>query len=354
MNLRRVSVLIGKELIHGPKQFIFIWAILAPIAVSLVLSFVFGTLFHDKPRLGIVDADVGLIAASRDEMGLLVYEYKNEELLRSAVSSGSVDVGIVFPDDLTSRIDEEKSVRLNTYVWGQSLAKDRVMIEAAVRELVNGVAGKDEAVGVQIEYVGDEVSLPWSKRIFPFIVMMAIFISGIILTAASIIIEKEKKTIKAITVAPTTTGELFTAKAVIGLLVSMVMGVLILLMNNAFGTKPWLLILLLFFGGIMSVTIGLSVGSAIKDLSTLFAVWKTGALILFGPAIVYMFPAIPQWIGKIFPTYYLMNPLIAVSQRGASLSEFVWEFIALLFVDAALIVVAIIMIDQFKKREQTA
>ncbi|UCG82398.1 MAG: ABC transporter permease, partial [Dehalococcoidia bacterium] len=55
MSLRRVSVLLGKEFFTGPKNFIFIMALVAPIILSLVVMLIFGTLFADEATLGFVD-----------------------------------------------------------------------------------------------------------------------------------------------------------------------------------------------------------------------------------------------------------------------------------------------------------
>ncbi|MBA7540482.1 GTPase Der [subsurface metagenome] len=96
------------------------------------------------------------------------------------------------------------------------------------------------------------------------------------------------------------------------------MGVVILVLNQAFGTEPMLLILVLAFGAIMAGEIGLLCGALIKDITTLFAIWKAGGILLFGPAIIYMFPQIPQWIGKLFPTYYFLQPVIASNYPGTT------------------------------------
>jgi ABC-2 type transport system permease protein len=94
------------------------------------------------------------------------------------------------------------------------------------------------------------------------------------------------------------------------------MGLIILALNQAFGGQPGLLVLMLALGAVMASLLGLILGSFAKDMSSLFAVWKTGGILLFGPAIIYLFPEIPQWIGKVFPTYYLVEPVVRISQEG--------------------------------------
>ncbi len=99
----------------------------------------------------------------------------------------------------------------------------------------------------------------------------------------------------------------------------------------------------------MAGEIGLIGGALIKDVTTLFAVWKTGGILLFGPAIIYMFPQIPQWIGRIFPTYYLLQPIVDISQRGGN-----WPDIAVnvfVLIGLNLILIGVLMYTLKKTRQ---
>jgi ABC-2 type transport system permease protein len=80
----------------------------------------------------------------------------------------------------------------------------------------------------------------------------------------------------------------------------------------------------------MSAVFGLLLGAFLKDVDTLFAVLKATGILLYAPAIVYLFPEIPQWIGRIFPTYYLIGPVIEISQRGATWSDVALDVFILL------------------------
>lgn len=55
-----------------------------------------------------------------------------------------------------------------------------------------------------------------------------------------------------------------------------------------------------------------------KDINSLFATVKALGLLLYAPALIALFPVIPQWIAQIFPTYYRVDPVIAIVQRGAT------------------------------------
>src|SRR5690606_23184598 len=79
MNPRRVGVLLFREVVQGPKNFIFIFAIVVPLALSFILSALFGTLFSDKPSLGITDAGDSQFTRSAAAAGAFTLrEYTSE------------------------------------------------------------------------------------------------------------------------------------------------------------------------------------------------------------------------------------------------------------------------------------
>jgi ABC-2 type transport system permease protein len=49
-----------------------------------------------------------------------------------------------------------------------------------------------------------------------------------------------------------------------------------------------------------------------------------------------MFPQLPQWIAKLFPTYYIIGPVMDVTQRDAGWSVIWWQVLVLVGLIAAL------------------
>jgi ABC-2 type transport system permease protein len=322
MSLRRVSVLLGNEFIHGPKNLIFIMAIGAPILISLVLSLVFGTLFTEKPKLGIMDEGQSQLVTMIQELdSVITREYGSVSALKQATESGAVDMAIVLPEDFDAAVSLGEKVLIEAYIWGESLAKNRTILPIAIADLVRELGGQEVPVEIESVILGDEASIPWSDRLLPLVVLMAVFLGGIMLPATSLIDEKQKKTLEALAVTPTTIGDIFVAKGILGVVLSLFMGVAILVLNQAFGAQPLLLVLVLLLGAIMAAEVGLLGGALIKDITTLFAIWKAGGILLFGPAIVFMFPQIPEWVGRVFPTYYVIQPIVAISQQGVGWSD---------------------------------
>ena len=351
MSLKRVLVLLRKEVWQGPKNFIFIWAIVAPVAISLVISLVFGTLFSDKPQLGIVDEGASeFVALSQSHDSITTKVYSTESQLKAATQGGGVDMGIVLPEGFDDALVQGQTVQVTAYVWGESLAKNRTVLAITISNLARELGGQKTPVEIESVTLGDETNIPWSDRLLPFIVLIAVFFGGMTLPATSLITERQGRTLQALVVTPTTLEDVFAAKATLGIFLSISMGVVILVINQALGAQPLLLVLVLALGSVMAVEVGLLLGTLAKDVSTMFSVVKSTGILLYAPVIIYLFPQLPQWIGRLFPTYYIVQPIVDISQQGAGWPDIAVNLLILAALDVALAGVVLYFVRRAKQR----
>ena len=319
MNLKRTGILLRREIIHGNKGFLFIMAIVFPVAISLIISLVFGTLFNQTPRVGIVDegnSRFGELAAGYSSM--ITTEYATEAELKEAVTSGAASLGFVLPPGFDRALAEADEVNLTTYIWGEGTREHFEILDINIVNIIYEIMGAEVPVNIETIALGEGEGVPWNDRLLPFIVLYTVVLAAVLLPAMAVIYEKEKKTMTALAATPTTLGEIFVSKGVIGAVISLFMGVVVLVINQAFGFHPWLLVLVLVLGTMMATVIGLLAGAFLNDITSLLAFSKIGGIVLSVPAIIYMFPQIPQWIGYIFPTYYIVEPIVDLVQRGGS------------------------------------
>lgn len=318
MNMKRVWTLTKTEVLHGPKDTVVIMAVVMPILLALFVSLAFGDIFTDRAKLGIFDeGNSPLVEKLSMVKSMNVSVFDSEAALRAAAADGSVDMGIVLPADFDEKLTEN-TVKLKAYIWGESLAKNRTIIPLALNDAVRELTGVEVPVNIENIPLGDESSVPWSQRLLPLTVLLAVFFGGMMLPAASLIHEKQRRTLEALNVTPASITDIFTAKGIIGAILAIMMGVITLAISTNFGNSPFGLIITLALGAVLAAEIGLLAGAFIKDMNTLFAFWKFGGLLLFSPAIVFMFPEIPAWVGYIFPTFYVIKPITDMSVLGAS------------------------------------
>jgi ABC-2 type transport system permease protein len=345
MSIRRIGVLLGKELGTGWRNVMFIFAVAVPVVLTIVVTLVFGTLVTGRARLGLVDQGASAVAARAAELTSLdVGTYGSPVALRAAVADGALDMGFVLPAGFDAQVQGGQPVTLTAYVWGESTFRSRAMAATAFVSLIRDVAGQEAPVEIVTTLLGEGINVPWESRLLPFIVLMAMILGGSMVPAALLVEEKQKRTLRALTTSPASLGEVFTAKGMLGVIVSVAMAALTLVLNRAWGPEPALLLLALVLGSVMAAGIGLLLGAFIKDINTLFSVVKAGGILLYAPVLVYLFPDIPAWIGQLFPTYYLIHPVVEITQRGAGLAEVAPELAVLAVLDALLAVAVALVV----------
>jgi ABC-2 type transport system permease protein len=353
MSLRRIAVLLGKELIWGSKGFMFILAIVMPLVLTLAINLLVGTFFSGKPRLAVFDAGQSqLVAALRGNEGLALREAGSPGAVESAVRSGSADMGLLLPAGFDEQLRSGEESDVTVYVYGESLLKDRAFLASAIAGELRTITGEQSPVEIVTETLGNGASVPWEERLLPFVVMMAVILGGTMAPATSLVQEKQQRTITAVTTTSASLGELFAAKGLLGFLIAVAMGILILVINRAFGSQPLLLASLLALGAVMAATFGVILGALVKDINTLFATIKGLGILLYAPAFIYLFPTLPQWIARVFPTYYMIGPIVEVTQRGAGWADIQWEVLILVLLDLLLIAV-VAGITQRARRQPT-
>jgi ABC-2 type transport system permease protein len=331
MSLRRVGILLGKDLLRGPRNFIIIMAIALPIILSLLISLLFGTLFTDKANFGIVDEGNSRVPSLAMQVeSLATQEFETELELEEAVARGAIDVGIVLPANFDDKISEREPTEITAYIWGESALKHRAVLRSTFVSLSRQVAGYEPPVEIVTTVLGEVQTLPWEQRLLPFIILMTIMFGGMMIPATAISQERQDRTLTAVTVTPTSLGDVLTSKALLGVIVSVAMAIMTLAINRAFGGQPLLLVFALTMGAIMASIFGLILGIFAKDLNSLFGTIKSMGILLYAPALIYMFPDIPQWIARVFPTYYIIWPIVEIVQEGATLSDVLPELAVLL------------------------
>jgi len=349
MSLRRIGILLQKELVQGPKNFIFILGLVMPVILTMVISLIFGSFFSGKPRLGIVDAGNSEVAQLlRENAALSVRTFSTPDELADAAARGAIDLGMVLPADFDHQMLSGDQAELTTYLWGESLMEHRITLGTAVLQAIRQVAGQEAPIEIEQIVLGDAAPIPWEERILPFIVLISIMMAGLMVPATSLVTEKTKHTLSALSVSPTTLFEIYAAKGILGMMMSMFGGIMILILNRAFSGHTLLLLFVLMLGAMMSASLGILLGAAVKEINSLFATMKGLGIFLYGPAIVKMFPEIPQWIAQLFPTYYILEPVMEITQNNAGFADVAVEVI----VSAALILVLWIVIAVISQRRR--
>ncbi|MDH3470000.1 MAG: ABC transporter permease [Acidimicrobiia bacterium] len=345
MSLARVLTVLRKDFRQGPRSPIFLWVLILPLLITLVLQVAFGDLFDAQPRLGIVDQGTSTVTTAVEEIeGIQLTLLDDVGDLKAKVEANDLDAGLVLQPGFDADVRAGARPPLEFYVGGESLASNRIILAVTTIDLVREVEGGAPPVDVELVQLGEE-GVPLSVRLVPFIVMYALLIAGVFLPSFSLADEREKRTLEALVVTPVKLSEVVAAKGILGLVLAFPMAVVTLWLNSALTAQPLALIVVLAVAGLMLVEIGLIYGTASKDITGVFTLIKGTGFILLAPTIFYIFTGWPQWIAKLFPTYWVINPVYEVTINNAGLSS-VWVELVIALAVAALLAVLVAVLTK--------
>jgi ABC-2 type transport system permease protein len=339
----RVFRLLRKEILLGPRKPFFLWALLMPVALTLLLQGVFGTLFEPRPRLGIVDAGNSEItrAVSRmEDIQLTLLDDAGE--LKTRVERNDLDAGLVLPAGFDAAVREGLKPPLDFYIGGESLASHRIILMVTALDLLRGLEGGEAPVTVELVLAGEE-GLPIAIRLVPLIVFYALVMAGVFVPGSSLVEEKERGTLLALLVSPVRMKEVLMAKGAMGFLFSGFMAAAALLLNRAFGPRPLDVLAVIAVAALLTAMIGLLVGVVSRTSTMLFALVKGAGIFLFMPVVFYIFPEWPQWIARIFPLYWIIEPIWQVSVMGEPLKGVALELAVATAIALALVPVVLLV-----------
>ncbi len=319
--------ILAKDLRLGPRSPLFLFALAVPFLITVLVRGIFGGLFESPPRLGIVDFDDSALVTEASELqGIDVQLFDDPDELRRRVEAGDLDAGLILPAGFDEAVRAGERPPLDLFVAGESLASDRLIVAIGTLDLVRQIAGKPAPVEVQVVDLGEE-ELDLVARLLPLIVIYAVAMAGAFLPGASLVEEKEKGTIAALLVTPTSMAEVLVAKGLLGVLLALVTGFGVLAINVAFGAHRAAVALGVLLGAVMAAEVGLLVGIWAKDTNTLFTAWKLGGILFYFPVIFPIWPDLPQWIARLGPTFYFLDPIFRVATEGVGLGE-IWPELA--------------------------
>ncbi len=327
----------------GPRSPLVLYAFVLPIIMTLLIRGVFGGLFSPEPRLGIVDEGTSVVTERAQALdGIAVTVLADATELRRRVEGNDLDAGLVLPAGFDTTVTTGAPDDLDFYVGGESLASNRILLAVTTLDLVRGIDGTAPPAEVTVVKLGEDTP-NLTTRLLPMIVMYAVAIAGAFVPAAGLVDEKQHRTLSALLISPARMGEVLAAKGALGVILALATGLVTLAINGVWGSSPLVMVLSLVLAGAMMVEIGLILGAWAQDANTMFTAFKSGGILIFFPVVIYIFPGIPQWIGKLGPSFYFLDPIFRAVAGNAGLGDVWGELVIGVAIVVALVPLVVMM-----------
>lgn len=322
MRTRSMLCILRKDLSVGPRSPVVLFAITLPVILTVVLQLVFGTLFEGKPDLAYVDHGIsGVIRELDVAQTVNLHRMDDEADLRSSVRAGFVDAGLILQDNFDEAVRAGLQPELRLYISGESTADARLVVTVSSMDAIRAVEGTGSPINLETIHLGSDDHIPLATRFVPVIAMYAFLVAGLFVPASSLVDERERGTLVALTITPASFGDVLVAKMLFGMILTVVMTLVTLWMNGALGNNASAMIAVILLTSVLWALTGIIVGLLAKSSQALFAIVKGSGALLMAPVVFYLFPDWPQWIARLFPTFWAIDPLWQIMANDAGFAD---------------------------------
>lgn len=322
MNLKRVWHVFIKDMAVGPRSPLLVFMIVMPVLMTLVLNLVFGNLTARLPSMALYVEGQSRFAEEIDALpGIKVTRLQSADVLFDKVKDHDFDAGLIVPAGFDAALVSGAKPELRLYFSGESYALDRMVLAVAAIDAVRSVEGGSPPLAVELVRLEEGDPIPLSTRFIPVLVLYAFMIAGLFVPASLLVEEKEKRTLVALLTTPTKIQEVVLAKGLLGIVLAFVLAAVTLFINKVVITDTLALVVSLLISAVFWAVLGVIIGLVSRSSEMLFAIVKGVGVLLMGPVIFYLFPDWPQWIARLIPTFWAIDPLWQLVANEAGLKD---------------------------------
>jgi ABC-2 type transport system permease protein len=325
MNLKRVWHIFKKDLAVGPRSPLLVFMLVLPLVMTLAVQLIFTDFSGSDPRLAVYAAAPSDLLAELERLpGLRLTRLDSQAGLLAAVEAHDYDAGLVLPAGFDARLRAGDKPLLELYFSGESYAVDRLVLAVNTIDAIRTVEGQTPPLRVELVNLSAGAPVPLATRLIPVVVFYAFVIAGLFAPASLLVEEKERRTLVALLTTPAKMTEVVLAKGLLGVLLAFALAAMTLAMNRVVVVDLGGLVVSMLITSVFWAMLGVLIGLLSKNSEMLFGIVKGSGIVLFGPVVFYLFPDWPQWIARLFPTFWAVDPLWQLMANDARLADVFW------------------------------
>ena len=371
----RIYAMVKKEYreLKRDAQMLFI-SFFFPVVLLAIFGYAINFDVHHI-KIGVYDQDKS--DYTRDYInGLISSEYfdlvsyiDNEDEIKTLLDEKTVQTVIVFPSDLSRRLNNNEEVKVQYLVDGVDGNTANVIINYVNAATFNyslklakeylAVTGKQSYIPINLEprfWFNPE--LESTRFLIPGLMAMILIISAVVTISLSIVREKERGTIEQLNVSPLSSAELIIGKTIPYIIISLINATIVLTAGYLlFGVAIKGSILLLLLGTFTFLFAALAQGIFISSVADSQQVaFQAANIISLLPSLIlsgFIFPiesmpTVIQWITNITPAKFYIVILRAILLRGIGLSAF-WDQLIYLLIFGLIFIALATLVDKRAK-----
>ena len=301
-NFRIVWAITSKDLIDGLKNKNVISLIVTSLLVVILYRYLPALTAEDGPPALLVydEADSAFVTALWESPAVDFYTYESFEDMQYYLTNGDKpELGLVIPDDFDQAVKNGNPPELQGYALQIFDDSEILVLKRYMEDEFEYLLEKP--VNISID------KLPLQPETYGITVMPSIgfvFVSlmvGMMVIPHLMIEERQEKTLDALMTSPAKSVHIISAKALTGLIYTLVVLVIALIFNWSLIQHGWLFLLTGLLGALFSIALGILLGVKIETRQQLILYAWFFLIPLFFPMILSLMDDLfPEWLVAIF------------------------------------------------------
>jgi ABC-2 type transport system permease protein len=324
MSLRVITAIAHKDLVDAVKNTYILFALILPVGMSLLFTLMVPSR-GQLPEIALHDAgQSGLVAALTNDPAVQVVVVDSAEAVRQRVERGATG-GLVLPANFDAAVAAGTTPELQGYYNGQRSAS-RSTFQRTVETALHTLAGQAlparlvlaDVSGTANQASGDP---NLTSFLLPFVLVLGATMVGVFIVPTILVEEKEKHTLHAMLVSPASYADVVAGKALVGLVFALLIGLLLLLLNDGFVGNPAITLLAIVLGALFLVQCGLLLAAILSTTAQVNTWSSIVMLVLLIPALFSLPPQPPPPVStviRLIPTGAMADAIIiGLSNTGS-------------------------------------
>lgn len=318
-SLRAIAALFWKDLEDAAHSHTLLVILIGPVVLSFMMARSLGSTDIRRPLLAVYDpGKSGLVRVLAGSELIRIETVASWEEGRQLVVRGRAPALLGVPADFDRDLGQDQFPRLDLAV-DESYRGQVAVVREAIRAALREQAGQEIPADIRVDKVREFTGAP-RKTLLPIWVVFTA-LGALMVTASTLVEEKEKRTLSAILAAPVELWEVLAGKILAGFFLADLASILVLALNGGF-TSAWLAqLLLVSLGCAVFAVVGTLVGLSVRSQATANAVLSGIYLLLFVPVALADVSQAMFQVARWLPTYYLQTALNQTILGGAGWGE---------------------------------
>jgi ABC-2 type transport system permease protein len=328
MNPQCVKAIVKKDTIAAIRNSL--------VLMGLISGVLFAAVYYVLPANVEETFDLAVYGESQvfsqlgGEEGINFHFFESRGEVARAVEENDYVAGLVLPENFDSLLAAGKKPEITLYFNSEQPENVRTSITYFIELAVEYAALQKPLPQMEGEVLGEDLAgkhIPLREQSIPLYLVMALVME--MWTISTLIVEESAAgTMRAVLVTPASPSDVILSKGVVGVGYSLLVAVAILVLTKTFRGDLPVLFLGVLLGAILSVTLGLFLGSLTENITGSYIYVGVPLLILILPGLVILLPGVSLSLMKVIPTYYLVDAVNQILNHGAGLSD-VWRDFAI-------------------------